>query len=86
MTSTMKYLLAVLLLACPCVLHCAAAQTASKYNVLFIAADDLRNDLGAFGNQQVKTPNFESVTLSRPFPNGAPTTYFSDVARSSVSS
>lgn len=32
-----------------------------KYNVLFIAADDMNNDLGAFGVSQVKTPNLERL-------------------------
>lgn len=32
-----------------------------RYNVLFIAADDMNNDLSAFGNSQVKTPNLERL-------------------------
>src|SRR5262245_57353397 len=58
----MKYLLTILILALPGATHCVkAAQPADKYNVLFIAADDLRNDLGCYGNQQVKTPNFDQL-------------------------
>lgn len=32
-----------------------------KLNVLFIAADDMNNDLSAFGSSQVKTPNLERL-------------------------
>lgn len=32
-----------------------------KFNVLFIAADDMNCDLSAFGNSQVKTPNLERL-------------------------
>lgn len=35
--------------------------TTRSPNVLFIAADDLRTDLGAYGNLQVKTPHLDTL-------------------------
>jgi iduronate 2-sulfatase len=37
------------------------AAPAPKYNVLFIIADDLRPELGAYGNKTVKTPNIDAI-------------------------
>ena len=31
------------------------------YNVLFIAVDDLRPDIGAYGNDLIKTPNIDRL-------------------------
>ena len=33
----------------------------SKYNVLFISADDLRPELGSYGNPIIKTPNIDRI-------------------------
>lgn len=38
----------------------AVAQQ-TKPNVLFIAVDDLRTDIGCFGNTEVKTPNIDAL-------------------------
>lgn len=36
----------------------------STYNVVFIAVDDLRPDIGAYGNHLVKTPNMDRLAKS----------------------
>jgi arylsulfatase A-like enzyme len=64
----MKYVLLTCLLALSC-LHfilpqsarSAAAKEKSAYNVLFIASDDLRPELGCYGNQLIKTPNIDRL-------------------------
>jgi hypothetical protein len=32
-----------------------------KYNVLFIMADDMRPELGTYGNKIIKTPNLDKL-------------------------
>ena len=39
----------------------ANAQTAQKPNVLFIAVDDLKPELGCYGNNMIKTPNIDRI-------------------------
>src|SRR5882724_10549705 len=38
-----------------------SAAPAPKLNVLFIISDDLRPELGAYGNQIIKTPNIDGL-------------------------
>lgn len=39
----------------------AGATAPPKYNVLFIISDDLRPELGAYGNRIIKTPNIDGL-------------------------
>ncbi len=47
-------------------LLCFALQSdaASKPNILFIAVDDLRPELGCYGTEEVKTPNIDALASS----------------------
>jgi uncharacterized sulfatase len=56
-------LLAALIAACGAAGDAAplAQQTASRPNVLLIMADDLNNDLGAYGHPLVRTPNLDRL-------------------------
>ncbi len=38
-----------------------AASSAKQFNVLFIAIDDLRPEIGCYGNDEVKTPNMDRL-------------------------
>lgn len=53
----------VLVLVAPCLfpLHAPAAEAAVRPNVLFIVADDLRNELGCYGVPAVKSPNIDRL-------------------------
>jgi len=39
----------------------AAAKDKPKYNVLFLISDDLRPELGSYGNALIKTPNLDKL-------------------------
>ena len=53
--------LALALVCSLCVLSCRDAEQRRQYNVLFIAVDDLRPELGAYGNPIIKTPNIDKL-------------------------
>ena len=58
----MKYLLCVIAAILPFV----SSYAAEKPNVLFIAVDDLRPELGCYGNAIVKTPNIDHLPEASP--------------------
>lgn len=53
----MKFILIALLIA-------SSLHAAQKPNVLFIAIDDLRPELGCYGNQEVQTPNLDKLAAT----------------------
>jgi arylsulfatase A-like enzyme len=54
----MRLLFAFLL---PLTLSVVSAPAAEKLNVLFLMADDMRPEVGCYGNAQVKTPNIDGL-------------------------
>ena len=41
-----------------------AGSSAERYNVLFLMSDDLRPELGCYGNEHVKTPNIDALAAA----------------------
>jgi arylsulfatase A-like enzyme len=58
--SRLAYLPSLIAVAMLVITSIALAQQ-PKPNVLFIAVDDLRTDIGCFGNTEVKTPNIDAL-------------------------
>jgi len=58
---TARYLHRLALLVLTLVLTVTPIFGKPRYNVLFIAADDLNNDLGTYGHPLVKTPNLDRL-------------------------
>ena len=57
----MAIVAAVLLLSCCCPGISAGETQASKPNILFIAVDDLRPELGCYGRDYIKSPNIDRI-------------------------
>ncbi len=60
-TVRMASVAAVLLLSCCCPGISAGETQASKPNILFIAVDDLRPELGCYGRDYIKSPNIDRI-------------------------
>ena len=59
-----KYLLVALGSLALTATLCAQTKPAGKYNVLFIAVDDLRPELGCYGAKDVKSPHMDALAKS----------------------
>lgn len=57
----MQWLTAIFLLAVAAPSCLVGQQKASRPNVLFFAVDDLRTDLGCYGNAEVKSPQIDAL-------------------------
>jgi len=57
----MKRMLFFRVIAILSVFAATACMAAGKFNVLFIAVDDLRPELGCYGNQLIRSPNIDRL-------------------------
>ncbi|MCX6917241.1 MAG: sulfatase-like hydrolase/transferase, partial [Verrucomicrobia bacterium] len=53
-----------LLRTIPCLLSVCLAYAADRPNVLFIAVDDLRPELGCYGKDYIKSPSIDRLASS----------------------
>src|SRR3982751_4923607 len=56
-----KLLLSAVLVLLTSAAFAADPPAAPKYNVLFLMSDDLRPELGCYGNAQIQTPNIDAL-------------------------
>ena len=70
-----KYLAALILVSSGVFLSTMtyASQTEKSPNIVVFLVDDLRPDLGVYGNTQVHTPNIDQLANEGVKFNGAPT-------------
>ena len=57
----MKRTLLLLALIAPTLFAQSSSTPAARPNVLFIAVDDLRPELGCYGKDYMKTPNIDAI-------------------------